>query len=125
MGKSGVGLTYRGYAIEELAEQATFEEVAFLLLEGTLPDPQQLAGFRKRLRALRFLPPALREVLERIPKNAHPMDVLRTGASMAGVLEPEGDFHARTGSRSGFWPLSHRSFATGIGSVTTEAHASN
>ena len=92
VGKSGVGLTYRGYAIEELAEHATFEEVAFLLLEGTLPDQQQLAGFRKRLRTLRFLPPALREVLERIPKNAHPMDVLRTGVSMAGVLEPEGDF---------------------------------
>jgi 2-methylcitrate synthase len=92
VGKSGVGLTYRGYAIEELAEHATFEEVAFLLLEGTLPDQQQLASFRKRLRAFRFLPPALREVLERIPKNAHPMDVLRTGTSMAGVLEPEGNF---------------------------------
>jgi 2-methylcitrate synthase len=91
VGKSGVGLTYRGYAIEELAEHATFEEVAFLLLEGTLPDQQQLAGFRKRLRAFRFLPLALKEVLERIPKNAHPMDVLRTGASMAGVLEPEGN----------------------------------
>ena len=92
VGKSGVGLTYRGYAIEELAEHATFEEVAFLLLEGTLPNQQQLDGLKKRLRAFRFLPPALREVLERIPKNAHPMDVLRTGASMAGVLEPEGDF---------------------------------
>jgi 2-methylcitrate synthase len=92
VGKSGVGLTYRGYAIEELAEHATFEEVAFLLLEGTLPDQQQLAGFKKRLRAFRTLPPALREVLERIPKDAHPMDVLRTGASMAGVLEPEGKF---------------------------------
>src|ERR1700686_3650978 len=92
VGKSGVGLTYRGYAIEELAERATFEEVAFLLLEGTLPNQQQLAEFKKRLRTLRFLPPALREVLERIPKNAHPMDVLRTGVSTAGVLEPEGNF---------------------------------
>jgi 2-methylcitrate synthase len=92
VGKSGVGLTYRGYAIEELAEHATFEEVAFLLLEGILPNQQQLAGFKKRLRAFRFLPPALKEVLERIPKSAHPMDVLRTGASMAGVLEPEGNF---------------------------------
>src|ERR1700730_4796187 len=92
VGKSGVGLTYRGYAIEELAEHATFEEVAFLLLEGTLPNQLQLAAFRKRLRAFRFLPPALKEVLERIPKSAHPMDVLRTGASMAGVLEPEGNF---------------------------------
>jgi 2-methylcitrate synthase len=92
VGKSGVGLTYRGYAIEELAENATFEEVAFLLLEGGLPNYQQLVEFKKRLRAFRLLPPALREVLERIPKNAHPMDVLRTGASMAGVLEPEGNF---------------------------------
>jgi 2-methylcitrate synthase len=92
VGKSGIGLTYRGYAIEELADQATFEEVAFLLLEGTLPSQQQLAEFKKRLRGHRFLPPALKEVLERIPKNAHPMDVLRTGTSMLGVLEPEGGF---------------------------------
>jgi 2-methylcitrate synthase len=92
VGKSGVGLTYRGYAIEDLAEYATFEEVAFLLLEGSLPNHQQLAEFKKRLREFRILPPALREVLERIPKNAHPMDVLRTGTSMAGVLEPEGNF---------------------------------
>jgi 2-methylcitrate synthase len=92
VGKSGIGLTYRGYAIEELADQATFEEVAFLLLEGTLPNQQQLVEFEKRLRAHRFLPPALKEVLERIPKNAHPMDVLRTGTSMLGVLEPEGSF---------------------------------
>ena len=91
VGKSGVGLTYRGYAIEDLAEYATFEEVAFLLLEGRLPNHQQLAEFKKRLRGFRILAPALREVLERIPKNAHPMDVLRTGTSMAGVLEPEGN----------------------------------
>jgi 2-methylcitrate synthase len=92
VGKAGAGLTYRGYAIEDLAEHATFEEVAFLLLQGTLPNQQQLAEFKKRLRGLRSLPPALKEVLERIPKNAHPMDVLRTGTSMAGVLEPEGNF---------------------------------
>jgi citrate synthase len=58
VGKSGVGLTYRGYAIEDLAEHATFEEVAFLLLEGTLPNQQQLAEFKKRLRGFRFLPSA-------------------------------------------------------------------
>ena len=85
-------MTYRGYAIEDLAEHATFEEVAFLLLEGTLPNQQQIAEFKKRLRGFRFLPPALKEVLERIPKNAHPMDVLRTGTSMLGVLEPELNF---------------------------------
>jgi 2-methylcitrate synthase len=85
-----VGLTYRGYAIEDLAENATFEEVAYLLLEGKLPDRRQLDDFEKRLCALRTLPPALKEVLERIPKSTHPMDVLRTGTSMLGVLEPEG-----------------------------------
>ena len=125
VGKSGVGLTYRGYAIEELAEHATFEEVAFLLLEGTLPDQQQLAGFRKRLRAFRFLPPALREVLERIPKTRIPWMSCELVLPWPEYLSLKAIFHARTGSRSGFWPLSHRSFATGIGSVTTEAHASN
>jgi 2-methylcitrate synthase len=92
VGKAGVGLTYRGYAIEDLAQNATFEEVAFLLLKGTLPNYQQLAEFKKRLRKLRPLPSGLKEVLERIPRDAHPMDVLRTGTSMAGVLEPECDF---------------------------------
>jgi 2-methylcitrate synthase len=92
VGKQGVGLTYRGYAIEDLAENATFEEVAYLLLEGNLPDRRQLEDFKKRLCALRALPPALKEVLERIPKSAHPMDVLRSGTSMLGVLEPEGNF---------------------------------
>src|ERR1700745_1264944 len=92
VGKEGVGLTYRGYAIEDLAENATFEEVAYLLLEGKLPDRRQLDNFKKRLCALRTLPPALKEVLERIPKSAHPMDVLRTGTSMLGVLEPETNF---------------------------------
>jgi 2-methylcitrate synthase len=92
VGKEGVGLTYRGYNIEDLAQNATFEEIAFLLLEGALPNRQQLADFKKRLKGLRSLPPALKEVLERIPKETHPMDVLRTGTSMLGVLEPERDF---------------------------------
>ena len=92
VGKEGVGLTYCGYAIEDLAGNATFEEVAYLLLEGNLPNRQQLADFRSRLCELRALPPALKEVLERIPKSAHPMDVLRTGTSMLGVLEPETNF---------------------------------
>src|SRR6202035_3253582 len=92
VGKSGVGLTYRGYAIEDLAEHATFEEVAFLLLEGALPNH---AEFKKRLKRYRNLPLVLKEVLERIPKNAHPMDVLRTAASMVGVLEPERNFWAQ------------------------------
>src|ERR1700720_3690476 len=92
VGKEGIGLTYRGYDIEDLAENATFEEVAYLLLEGALPNRRELDDFKKRLKGLRSLPPALKEVLERIPKEAQPMDVLRTGASMLGVLEPERNF---------------------------------
>jgi 2-methylcitrate synthase len=92
VGKQGVGLTYRGYAIEELAEKASFEEVAYLLLHGELPRQEELDQFRKRLREKRVLPEALREVLERIPREAHPMDVLRTGCSMLGTLEPERTF---------------------------------
>src|SRR6516164_883561 len=92
VGKEGVGLTYRGYAIEDLAEKASFEEVGYLMLEGELPKQRQLDDFKRRLRAAREVPPLLKEVLERIPKDAHPMDVLRTGTSMLGALEPEGSF---------------------------------
>jgi 2-methylcitrate synthase len=92
VGKEGIGLTYRGYDIEDLAENATFEEVAYLLLKGALPNRRELDDFRDRLKGLRSLPPALKEVLERIPKEAQPMDVLRTGTSTLGVLEPERDF---------------------------------
>jgi 2-methylcitrate synthase len=89
VGKEGVGLTYRGYTIESLAENASFEEVAYLLLYETLPTQRQLDEFMIRLKGLRQLPESLREVLERIPGSAHPMDVLRTGCSMLGVIEPE------------------------------------
>ena len=92
VGKSGTGLTYRGYDIKELAEGAQFEEVAYLLLKGALPSEQQLVDYKRELRRLRTLPTALLEVLERIPATAHPMDVLRTGCSMLGDLEPEDGF---------------------------------
>jgi 2-methylcitrate synthase len=88
----GHGLRYRGYDVVELAARSTFEEVAWLLLRGELPTARELESFRERLRARRELPRALREVLERIPATAHPMDVLRTGCSVLGALEPEGDF---------------------------------
>jgi 2-methylcitrate synthase len=88
----GHGLRYRGYDVAELAAQATFEEVAFLLLRGELPGARELEAFRGSLRAKRELPAALRDVLEKIPASAHPMDVLRTGCSMLGTLEPERDF---------------------------------
>ena len=92
VGKEGVGLTYRGYAIEDLADRATFEEVAYLLLYGTLPTRGELDAYQAKLRVLRGLPDALKAVLERIPGDAHPMDVLRTGVSMLGTLEPERTF---------------------------------
>ena len=92
VGETGTGLTYRGYDISELAVGAAFEEVAYLILDGELPDAQQLEAYRKRLATLRGLPPTLIEVLERIPASAHPMDVLRTACSVLGNLEPEGDF---------------------------------
>ena len=92
VGKEGVGLTYRGYSIEDLAEHARFEEVAYLLTYGELPPSAQFEDYTTRLQNSRGLPQALRDVLERIPKDAHPMDVLRTGCAMLGTLEPEGDF---------------------------------
>ncbi len=92
VGKEGAGLTYLGYDIEDLAGHATFEEVAYLLLRGELPTASELDGFIAKIRASRELPAPLRKVLEMIPAAAHPMDVLRTGVSFLGNIEPEGDF---------------------------------
>jgi len=92
VGKSGSGLTYCGYDVSDLADNATFEEVAYLLFNGELPDQQQLDAYKAELKAMRDLPQALKEVLQRIPAEAHPMDVMRTGASFLGNLEPEVDF---------------------------------
>mgnify|MGYP000856082621 FL=1 len=92
VGKSGAGLTYRGYDIADLAEKAQFEEIAYLLLRGKLPNRQELDAYTKKLQSLRGLPAALKTVLEQIPKDAHPMDVMRTGCSMLGNLETEQDF---------------------------------
>lgn len=92
VGVSGTGLTYRGYDISVLAEHARFEEVAYLLLRGRLPTEEELIGYINKLIGLRDLPQALKDVLERIPANAHPMDVMRTGCAMLGTLETETDF---------------------------------
>ncbi|MED5349526.1 MAG: citrate/2-methylcitrate synthase, partial [Pseudomonadota bacterium] len=73
VGKEGKGLTYRGYAIEELAEKASFEEVAYMLLYGNLPSQSQFDDYTSKLKKYRFLPSELKEVLERIPADAHPM----------------------------------------------------
>ena len=92
VGQSGAGLTYRGYDIKELADKAQFEEVAYLLLYGKLPNQGELDAYKARLKGMRALPDALKAVLEQIPADAHPMDVMRTGCSMLGNLETEMDF---------------------------------
>ncbi|WP_226686528.1 bifunctional 2-methylcitrate synthase/citrate synthase [Stutzerimonas stutzeri] len=92
VGKTGAGLTYRGYDVRDLAAECDFEEVAYLLFYGELPNTQQLADYKNRLKTMRDLPQALKEVLERIPASAHPMDVMRTGSSVLGTLEPELSF---------------------------------
>ncbi|MBA1262140.1 bifunctional 2-methylcitrate synthase/citrate synthase [Stutzerimonas sp. NM35] len=92
VGKTGAGLTYRGYDVRDLAAECDFEEVAYLLFYGELPTGEQLVAYKNRLKTLRDLPQTLKEVLERIPASAHPMDVMRTGTSMLGNLEPEVSF---------------------------------
>jgi 2-methylcitrate synthase len=92
VGAEGNSLRYRGYAVDDLADNATFTEVAHLLLKGELPNAKTLQAYAQHLQGLRGLPSALRIVLEQIPESAHPMDVLRTGCSFLGNIEPESDF---------------------------------
>ena len=92
VGKEGAGLTYRGYDIEDMAKNATFDEVAYLLHHGDLPTRSELDAYISRLKGMRGLPQPLKDVLEKTPADSHPMDVLRTGCSVLGNLEPEGDF---------------------------------
>ena len=92
VGKTGSGLTYRGMDISVLAENAKFEEVAYLLLRGALPKQQDLDSYINKIISLRDLPEVLKDTLERIPSTAHPMDVIRTGCSILGNLEPEKSF---------------------------------
>jgi 2-methylcitrate synthase len=93
VGKEGIGLNYRGYSINDLASHAGFEEVAYLLIYGKLPNQAELAAYEKRLQGLRWLPEQLQRVLTELPADAHPMDVLRTGCSVLGTLEQEGPKH--------------------------------
>jgi len=98
VGRTGNDLHYRGYDILEVAEGCEFEEIAHLLVHERLPTAAELSAYRAKLISLRDLPGQLRDVLETIPESAHPMDVLRTGVSMLGCLEPERDqspAHAR------------------------------
>lgn len=92
VGKEGAGLTYRGYDIYDLVDNASFEEVAYLLLHGKLPNAAELSGYITNIKASRGLPKALKTVLEMVPAGALPMDMMRTGVSFLGNIEPEGDF---------------------------------
>ncbi len=92
VGKQGRGLSYRGYAIEDLAANACFEEVAYLLIYGELPNANQLDSYLQRLSSLRKLPEGLKSQLEMLPASSHPMDVLRSGCSLLGCIEPEHSF---------------------------------
>lgn len=89
VGIEGKSLNYRGYSVTDLAEHATFEEVAYLLIYGELPSQDQLTEYHHRLHQLRSVPANLKVILENIPSDTHPMDVLRTGVSALGTVEPE------------------------------------
>ncbi|VAW98384.1 2-methylcitrate synthase [hydrothermal vent metagenome] len=89
VGKTGFGLSYRGYNISDLAHNASFEEVCFLLIYKVLPSRKELIDFCERLRKRRKLPDELQQILKLLPKNTHTMDVLRTAVSSLGCVEPE------------------------------------
>ncbi len=99
VGKSGNDLHYRGYDINDLAEKASFEEVAYLLIHEKLPTSPQLKAYQAKLKSLRGLPDVIRKVLMQIPAAAHPMDVLRTYTSVLGTTLPEREDHNIAGAR--------------------------
>lgn len=99
VGKNGNELHYRGYNILDLAEKATFEETAYLLIYGDLPNAAQLKAYKNKLKKLRGLPIIAKRVLEQLPASAHPMDVLRTFVSVLGTINPEKEDHSIAGAR--------------------------
>lgn len=100
VGRTGDDLHYRGYDILDFADQAEFEEIAHLLVHGRLPNRAELVGYKRRLQGMRGLPAALKNALEQLPASAHPMDVLRTGVSILGTLEPEKEDRSVAGARA-------------------------
>jgi 2-methylcitrate synthase len=99
VGRTGNDLHYRGYDILDVAEQCEFEEIAHLLVHGKLPTVSELVAYKRKLRALRGIPAAVQDVLECIPANTHPMDVLRTACSALGAALPEGEAHKLSEAR--------------------------
>jgi 2-methylcitrate synthase len=99
VGRTGNDLHYRGYDILHFADQAEFEEIAYLLVHEKLPTRAELDAYKKLLRGMRGLPKPLKTALEQLPKSAHPMDVQRTGVSVLGALEPEAEEHGKAGAQ--------------------------
>jgi 2-methylcitrate synthase len=99
VGRTGNDLHYRGYDILEIANKCEFEEIAFLLIHGKLPNRAELAAYKTKLKSLRGLPAAVRAALEALPAASHPMDVMRTGVSVLGCTLPEKDDHNAPGAR--------------------------
>jgi 2-methylcitrate synthase len=99
VGRTGNDLHYRGYNILDFAETAEFEEIAFLLIHGHLPTNAELVNYKAKLKSLRYLPDVVKQVLEKIPASAHPMDVMRTACSITGACEPEKEEHPVTAAR--------------------------
>lgn len=99
VGKSGNDLHYRGYDIIDLAKQASFEEVAYLLIYGNLPTPAQLSAYQLQLKSQRGLPISIQKVLKQLPTTTHAMDVLRTYVSVFGSIQPEKESHPLAGAR--------------------------
>ncbi|MBL8271513.1 2-methylcitrate synthase [Steroidobacter sp.] len=99
VGRSGNDLHYRGYDILDVAKSCEFEEIAFLLIHGKLPNHAELAGYKAKLARLRGLPAAVKSVLEQLPAAAHPMDVMRTGVSTLGCVLPEPEHHGAAAAR--------------------------
>lgn len=100
VGRTGNDLHYRGYDILDFADRAEFEEIAYLLIHGTLPTQAQLDSYKAKLRSLRGLPLAVKQALEAIPPTAHPMDVMRTGCSVMGSCLPEKESHPAADARN-------------------------
>ncbi|MES2934211.1 MAG: 2-methylcitrate synthase [Pseudomonadota bacterium] len=99
VGKTGNDLHYRGYDILDVAERCEFEEIAYLLVHGTLPNRAELQAYKAKLQSLRGLPASVKAALETLPAAAHPMDVMRTGVSVLGCVLPENDRHDSPGAR--------------------------
>ena len=100
VGRTGNDLHYRGYDIADLATKCTFEEVAHLLIHGSLPTVNELKAYQAHLQSLRVVPEVVRSALELLPATAHPMDVLRTAVSVLGAVEPEAADHSDVGARA-------------------------